>query len=110
MLEKFLYESVEAMKKIFAMLVVLFALICATPALAYSQKTEMCTGEMITGSACSISELNNLEKNKNADEKLGLNPKGAKDLRPVRFTSEIRKSNSDDCIFGMCLIKTLLGR
>lgn len=104
-------ESVNSMKKVLKALLVLCAISCAIPAFAAcSQDLKQVT----TGSACSISELNNLEKSEktqeNVQKQLIQSPKRERNLRPLRYTSEIRKSDDKDCLFRMCLYKTLLGK
>lgn len=100
------------MKKIFKTPAVLLAaavfLMTCEPAItiACSQKT---TGD-ITGGACSIAELRNLE-NKRASEDgkiFSFHPKGEKDLRPVPLQS-ISKKSGERCLLGTCLYKSLLG-
>lgn len=113
------YESVEVMEKIFKTLVVLcaafYSISCTMPVLACSQENVGST----TGSACSIKELNNLEKSR--QEKghgmFSSEPKGVKverNLRPVNSGLNMTKSGQDsglnNCLFGMCLQKTLLGK
>ena len=94
------------MKKIFQTLVVIVAVGCANPSFGECGQTK---AEIVTGGACSISELRNIEKSKIATDKTGLNPKGERDLRPLRQKDEMNKLFDDDCLFGTCLLKTLLG-
>ena len=100
------FIGIGVMKKFFLVPVVLLVMLCGESVLACSQEA---TGN-ITGGACSISELNNLEKAKNATEKASLDSKGVKDLRPVKLVPQVPKSNDDSCLFGMCIYKTLLGK
>ena len=105
------------MKKIFLTPVVLFVavfiVLCGlsiseTSVMACSQKTT----QDITGGACSIAELRNLEDS-SADENskfFGYHPRGEKDLRPVRIKQSDSKRTGDRCLFGMCLYKSLLGQ
>lgn len=98
------------MKKIFLTPAVLLAAVlflnCEISLATCSQKT---TGD-ITGGACSIEELRNLEsKRANAGLNFGFNPKGEKDLRPVRLEQPNSKKTGDRCLFGLCLYKSLLG-
>lgn len=86
------------MKKIFKMLVVLFAVLCAIPAWSCSLQT----GNM-TGGACSIKELNNLEKSRSTKEKVNLYSKKEKNLRPTRLNPEIMNICDVYCVFGMNL-------
>lgn len=102
-------ESVEVMKNVFTTLVIfsvaLFTIYAATPVYSCSKESK----EIITGSACTIKELQNLEKAKNPVERLNLEPKGERDLRPVRYTQEITNIKLKECKFGVCLPKSLLG-
>lgn len=91
--------SVEAMKNIFKTLIVFFAVLCAIPTWSCSQNI----GSM-TGGACSIKELNNLEKNKT--EKVNFAKE--RNLRPVRLNPEITKLCDAYCVFGMNLQRILL--
>lgn len=96
------------MKKIFKTLVILVAVFCAasTPTFACAKKA----GDIVTGSACSIAEINNLEKAKHSQEKVDSKLKNERNLRPVRLGPEIPKTTGDDCIFGNCLYKSVLGK
>lgn len=99
-----LAESRNIMEKVIKALLVLSFVFFAAPIWACDLKT----GEQnITGAACSIKELNNLEKNKNAQNVVM--PERNRDLRPIRLSPDI-KNPADDCLFGMCLQKTLLGK
>lgn len=92
------------MKKVFKTLVVLFVMFCTVPAFACSQKT---TGS-ITGGACSIKELNNLENSKIVKGKTNQFLYGTeRNLRPVKPNFE-KINTGSDCIFGMCLYRNLL--
>lgn len=63
------------------------------------------TEEQITGGACSIKDLNNLESTRASKAK----SMGAeRDLRPVKINSQMPKQQSDDCIFGKCLYRQIL--
>ena len=92
------------MKKIFLTPVMLLLLIFAEPALACSQEK---IGE-VTGSACSVKELMNLEKQKNANANVNQDSKRERELRPVRLVPQAPTKDSDKCLFGMCLMKSLL--
>lgn len=92
------------MKKIFKTLVIIFAMLFAVPTLACTQKM---TG-VITGGACSISELNNLERSKIKQGKMNSLPYGERYLRPVKIVPVMSKSNNDNCLFGMCLYRNIL--
>lgn len=68
----------------------------------------------VTGSACSIRELTDLENKKHEQGMFSSEPKGVqmnRDLRPVNLNSDRDgiKSINEDCLFGMCLKKKLLG-
>ena len=71
---------------------------------ACSQKT---TGGQITGGACSIRELNNLENGNTEKRQAGFQLGSERNLRPIKPGSE-KINTSDDCIFGMCLYRSLL--
>lgn len=87
------------MKNIFKMLVVLLAVFCTMPVIANCTKQ---AGSM-TGGACSLKELNNLEKSNMKQEKFSLKPKPQRNLRPVRLNSEITNPCNIYCIFNMDL-------
>lgn len=91
------------MKKILTTLAVIFAVLCAMPVWSCSLEKGI-----ITGGACSIKELNNLEKSRNPQEKVNLNSKRERNLRPVRLNPNIMKQDGGYCVFGMCLKKNLL--
>lgn len=91
------------MKKIFTKLVVIFAVLCTMPVWSCSREKGI-----VTGGACSIKELNSLEKSRNPQEKVNLNSKRERNLRPVRLNPEIIKPGEGSCVFGMCLKKNLL--
>ena len=97
------------MKKIFqnfavvmtAALVVCFAI----PVLACSNKES----GIVSGSACSIADINALEKSEKINNEINSMPKGEKDLRPIKLSPNMEKQSGDKCIFGMCLYQNLLG-
>ena len=88
------------MKKIFKTLVVLFAMFCSGATFACSQNP----AGSITGGACSISELNNLENAKTVKERLNLSSPVGRDLRPVQKNSQITKLG-ENCTYGLCLYR-----
>lgn len=81
------------MKKIISTLVVLFAVFGAQYASACSQ-----TQESMTGGACSIKDLQNLEKSKKQESNFD---KTDQDLKPVKSSPEKQKSGCE--LFGLCL-------
>lgn len=89
------------MKKIFNALVILCCILCSTAVLACSQNNTA----NITGAACSIKELNNLEKNVVKQRKM-INEE--RNLRPVKINPANTFSDDNDCLFGMCLYKKIL--
>lgn len=91
------------MKKMFKALIVFFAAICLMPVFGCEQMTKN-----ITGGACSIKELQNLEMNKSSQEKVFFQVKPERDLRPVKTNPEIRNMPIEGCIFGNCLMKEIL--
>lgn len=99
------------MKKIFrnfvvasvAVLVVSFAM----PVFADCQKKET---EIVSGSACSISDLKTLEKNKNMGDEINSMTAKEKDLRPIKLNPKSEDALGDNCLFGMCLYKNILGK
>lgn len=93
------------MKKMLKALMVLCAFICVVPAYACSQ-----TGANITGGACSIKELQNLEKSNASQEKVFFQLKPERNLRPVRSNLEIRQMPPEGCTFGRCLLKEVLNK
>lgn len=94
------------MKKIFKMLVVLFAVLYMIPAWSYPQ----CSQQMgnVTGGACSIKELNSLEKSRSSQEKVNLDSKKERNLRPLSLNPEITNVCDVYCVFGMNLRNSLL--
>lgn len=93
------------MKKIFRALVVFLVAACAMPVFACSQVT----GNM-TGGACSIKELQNLEKTKTSQEKVFFQLKPERNLRPVKTNPEIRQMPIKGCLFETCLLKEILDK
>ncbi len=93
------------MKKIIKALLVMGAVFFVVPAYAGCAKN---ASETVSGAACSIKDLNNLEKNKNAQVKV-MAPERDRDLRPINLNPEMKNSNRN-CLFGMCLEKTLFGK
>ena len=94
------------MKKIFTALVVFCAVFSVLPVCGCSQEN----AGNITGGACSIKELNNLEKQRSEQGKIGSLSKMKVDLRPVRQNQEIRKNENPNCILGTCLYQTILDK
>lgn len=103
-------ESVIIMRKIFKTLVILFAVFCTASAMPTFAACAKNPKDIVTGSACSIAEINNLEKAKHSQEKVDSKLKNERNLRPVRLNKEIPKTVGDDCIFGICLQNTILGK
>lgn len=67
------------------------------------------TAEVVTGGACSIKELQNLEKHRTEKSKLNFLPYGQRNLRPVRQqVQQTPKTGDDNCLFGGCLYKKLI--
>ena len=66
--------------------------------------------ENTTGAACSVQELGSTEKNKNMNENLGSRPKAERDLRPIRVSPEIHKSDYTKCVFGTCVYRDILSK
>lgn len=94
------------MKKMLKALMVMCALFFVLPVYSCSQ-----TEGNITGGACSIKELQNLEKNKTSQEKSFFQQsKPERDLRPVRSNPEIRQMPPEGCVFGRCLFKEVLNK
>lgn len=94
------------MKKIFNTLVALFVVSYFIQIASASQFVCACRQPQqgnTTGAACSISELNNLEKMKTEKSEAVLKFRPEKNLRPVRTTLEI--TNYNDCFLGKCLYK-----
>lgn len=91
------------MKKIFKTLVVLFAVFSSGVAFACSQDMKNQAGG-ITGGACSIAELNNLENNRTVKERLNLSSSVGRDLRPIQKNSQMTKLG-ENCTYGMCLYR-----
>ena len=92
------------MEKIFKILLILLCAFCTMPVFACSSDK----AETVSGAACSISELNNLEKARTDKGRIDLNSKMGVDLRPVRITPEIKATEDKGCLFGKCLYKTIL--
>ena len=93
------------MKKIFITLVIFCAVFSVLPVCGCSQGNS----ESMTGGACSVKELNNLEKTGTVKGKIDSKPRMEVDLRPVKNAQEIRKNEVKTCLFGECLYKTILG-
>ena len=89
----------------FKALVVFCAAICVMPVFGCAQVT----GNM-TGGACSIKELQNLEKNKTSQERVYFQVKPERNLRPVKTNPEIRNMPIEGCLFGKCLMKEILDK
>jgi hypothetical protein len=102
--EKFLIISMLVvkeygiMKTTLCMMAILLALSCAVPAFA---SCSLDNGKL-TGSACSVKDIQNLEKEKMQEKVIF---KGEKNLRPVRINPEIKNPEESQCIF--CLQKAL---
>ena len=92
------------MKKILIWPAVLFVTLTIAPAFSC---TEGKNGE-ITGAACSIKELNNLETRNKILEN-GQTAKFNWTFKPQKSNSELLRPDDKDCLFGMCLYKTILG-
>lgn len=97
------------MKKIFNTLVVLCAVIYSCQIAFANESVCACSGNQqksVTGAACSISELKNLEKMKNEKSDAQYIVRPERDLRPVKNTPEI--TNFENCFLGKCLYKQML--
>lgn len=96
------------MKKIFQTLVILCVFSVSTGALA-ACSTKINQG--VTGGACSIKELQNLEKSKTVQGRFGVLQNSQRDLRPVATkpqTYYIENPNKIVCpMRGMCLYREL---
>ena len=95
------------MKKVFDTFVFLCAILVSAAVFACSQDTVVTRGGIVTGGACSISELN-LEKNKSVMKKADFLPLGEKSLNQVKTQPVKPLSNYDDCLFGRCLYKQII--
>lgn len=93
----------EVMKKILSALVII-CVASVTPAFAKCATKET---EIITGSACSINELNNAQPQLKSEKRLVPEPRSQRNLRPVRRTATI--SNQSTCPSIICLNRILLG-
>ncbi len=92
------------MKKILCTLVVLFAASCVC---AYACSLDQGS---ITGGACSIKNLENLEtKSAQPKKENWAKLPDDKDLRPVNIYQGTIKSNDNVCLFGPCL-RSRLGK
>lgn len=90
------------MKKILSLLTLVIILISP----AYCNCAKDLEG-VVTGGACSISELNEMSAEKKMKSE---NVKPFKDLRPLRQDFYLQKINSDTCLFGNCISKQLYNR
>jgi len=93
------------MKMILRMLVILLAMFCVMPCFACPQKGET------TGGACSIKDIQNLEKSEKMQEKADFNLRGlngGKNLRPIKINPEIKNPDEESCIF--CMQKAIFGK
>lgn len=91
------------MKKMSKALIVICAFIFVLPVYSCSQ-----TEGNITGGACSIKDLQNLEKSNASQEKGFFQLKPERNLRPVRSNPEIRQMPPEGCVFGRCFLKEVL--
>ncbi|MDD3435725.1 MAG: hypothetical protein PHC64_01080 [Candidatus Gastranaerophilales bacterium] len=87
------------MKKIFSISVIC-AVLATGQVLACGQKES----GTITGGACSVSELMNLEKNKIVLAKKDTLERNLRPVRPQIFM----KNAGNDCLFGICPYKNIL--
>lgn len=98
------------MKKISNSLVLacaVFSLACSsTSVYACSQDT----AGFMTGGACSIKELKNLEKTKNLQERKKSQSDIERNLRPVRQIPNEQKIINKNCLFGKCFYRQILDR
>lgn len=111
------YESFigsEVMKKIVNSLVTICAAFAVLSVLFCTSVYAACTqneAEVVTGGACSIKELQNLEKHRTEKSKMNFLPYGQRNLRPVRQQVQVMpKMGDDDCLFGRCLYKSLINK
>lgn len=93
------------MKRNIKTLVIFLTLFCVVPVLGCSQVQR----GIITGGACSISELNNLEKAETVKEQINPEIKDEKNLRPVKIVPKTSKKGNI-CIFERCILKNLFGK
>lgn len=94
------------MKKMSKALMVIGAFIFVMPVYSCSQ-----SGGNITGGACSIKELQNLENTRTSQEKSFFQTsKQERNLRPVKSNLEIRQMPPEGCVFGRCLLKEVLSQ
>lgn len=94
------------MKKIFITLAVIVLIFVAAPVLA-ACRTKI-TGNM-TGGACSIDELNNLDKTQMSEKKGGITLNTERDLRPVKIKSKAVPYRYSNCLLKMCLYQLFEG-
>lgn len=90
------------MNKYIKVLAVLLVVLCSGEVFACGEKQI----ESITGGACSILELNKLEKSKETMQPPVLSE--GKDLRPVRKTPVINKLDDNECLLGTCLYRIIV--
>ncbi len=96
------------MKKIFIPLVLTFAIFCFSCTLTSVYACIQDSAGYITGGACSIKELQNLEKNKSEQNKYQFQKKNGIDFAPNMRPSQIQSIDSFNCLFGMCLYRKIL--
>lgn len=102
----------KVMEKIFKILLILCCAFCTIPAFACSSDK----AETVVGAACSISELNNLEKERTEKGKMSsttagdINLDSERDLRPVKINTGTLVTPNGACIFGACLSKSLFDK
>lgn len=84
----------------------IFCAIMSLSLICFSMQAFACPlkGET-TGSACSVKDIQNLEKAKMQETGF---VKGEKNLRPIRITPEIKNPEQPQCIF--CLQEELFGK
>ena len=93
------------MKEILSIVVIVFVLFGAMPAFSYCAKDEK---DVVTGAACSVSELNSPDRSDNfrGDSKIGVIKE--RDLRPLKIHKEFSTTEKTGCYWGECLTKQIL--
>lgn len=92
------------MKKILILLGIIFvAVFYATPAFSCSLNEK----DIMTGAACSVKELNEMQRNNFQQERINVNPEDESDFRPLKNKGKKGSEFHMGCPYGMCIQKSL---
>lgn len=97
----------EIMKEIFSIVVVFLVLFIAVPAFSSCPREEKA---VVAGAACSIDELNSVDRNGNLRENSKIVVVKERNLRPVKIHKEISPIEESGCFWGRCLSKQIFNK